>query len=254
MTRAAHILSTVLPTRAAHILSTVLPTRAARILSTVLPTRAARILSTVLPTRAARILSTVLPTRAARILSTALPTMALVLVAVLVLGSCTTAEPETDRFSQVFVDPTPEPDLLPTEEDLRDRFEGTVTDPYDLLVGTCFNQYTYLNRNDLPTQLTTAIGCTRPHNAQVYTMVLHDAPPGAPYPGEEAVDTWGQLRCYEEFESFVGLEYELSQLEIGLITPSRSTWEGEDSHRLIACYVYSFERLLLVGTMAGIAL
>ncbi|WP_419917613.1 septum formation family protein [Candidatus Poriferisocius sp.] len=181
-----------------------------------------------------------------------LPAAALVMA--LVWSGCTTAEPENDRFSEVFVDPTPEPDLLPTEEDLRDRFEGTVTEPYDLLVGTCFNQYSYRDRNDLLARLTTAIGCTRPHNAQVYAMVLHDAPPGAPYPGEEAVDTWGQMQCYQKFESFVGLAYELSQLEIGMITPRRDTWEGEDSHRLIACYVYSLERKLLVGTMNGIAL
>ncbi|MCY4037473.1 MAG: hypothetical protein OXF64_08490, partial [bacterium] len=108
---------------------------------------------------------------------------------VLALGAaaCGSDAAEESPAAEVFVEPPAEPDLLPTEEDLRDRFEGTVTDPHDLLVGTCFNQYTYLDRNDLPAQLTTAIGCNRPHNGQVYAVLIHDAPPGAPYPGEEAV-------------------------------------------------------------------
>ena len=53
---------------------------------------------------------------------------------------------------------------------------------------------------------------------------------------------------------FVGLIYEESRLEIGMITPSRSEWEGEDNRRRIACYVHSYERLLIIGTMADIAL
>lgn len=183
-----------------------------------------------------------------RILSAA--TLAISLVA----AGCGSDEPEASLLDEVFVEPTAEPDLLPTEEDLRNRFEGTVTEPFDLLVGTCFNQYTYLDRNDLPAQLTTAIGCTRPHNAQVYALVLHDAPPGAPYPGEEAVDSWGQDRCLDLFEPFVGKDYVLSRLEIGMITPSRTDWEGEEYRRGISCYVFSYERRLIIGTMAGIAL
>ncbi len=178
----------------------------------------------------------------------------LVLVLAIAVAGCGDDESEETLLDEVFVVPTAEPDLLPAEEDLRDRFEGTVTDPFDLLVGTCFNQYTYLDRNDLPAQLTTAIGCTRPHNGQVYAILNHDAPPGAPYPGEEAVNSWGVLQCYDQFEPFVGLVYEKSELDIGMITPSRTDWEGDDDLRRISCYVFSRERLLIVGTMAGIAL
>ncbi|MXZ86404.1 MAG: hypothetical protein F4Z02_12205 [Acidimicrobiia bacterium] len=180
--------------------------------------------------------------------------MPVVLVLAIAAAGCGGEEPEESVLDEIFVVPTAEPDLLPTEEDLRDRFEGTVTDPYDLLVGTCFNQYTYLDRNDLPAQLTTDIGCNRPHNGQVYAILIHNAPPGAPYPGEEAVNTWGVLQCYEQFEPFVGLEYEKSELDIGVITPSRTDWEGEDSLRSVSCYVFSRKRLLIVGTMKDIAL
>ena len=178
----------------------------------------------------------------------------LALVLALAAAGCGGDESEESLLDEVFVEPTAEPDLLPTEEDLRDRFEGTVTDPYDLLVGTCFNQYTYLDRNDLPAQLTTAIGCTRPHNGQVYAILIHDAPPGTPYPGEEAVNAWGVLQCYERFEPFVGLFYEKSELDIGVITPSRTDWESDDNLRRISCYVFSRKRLLIVGTMEDIAL
>ena len=180
--------------------------------------------------------------------------ISLVLVLAIAVAGCGDDESEDSPLVEVFVEPTAEPDLLPTEEDLRDRFEGTVTDPYDLLVGTCFNQYTYLDRNDLPAQLTTAIGCTRPHNGQVYAIMNHEAPPGAPYPGEEAVNRWGVLQCYDRFEPFVGLVYEKSELDIGLITPSRTDWEGDDNLRSISCYVFSRKRLLIVGTMEDIAL
>ena len=172
----------------------------------------------------------------------------------LATAGCGGDEAEDSLLDEVFVEPTAEPDLLPTEEDLRDRFEGTVTDPFDLLVGTCFNQYTYRDRNDLLAQLTTAIGCTRPHNGQVYAIVIHDAPPGAPYPGEEAVNRWGQDHCLERFEPFVGREYVRSELEIGMITPSRTDWEGEDNRRRISCFVHSYRGLLIVGTMEDIGL
>ncbi|WP_419929079.1 septum formation family protein [Candidatus Poriferisocius sp.] len=178
----------------------------------------------------------------------------LVLVLALSVAGCGGEESEESGLDEVFVEPTAEPDLLPTEEDLRDRFEGTVTDPFDLLVETCFNQYTYLDRNDLPAQLTTAIGCNRPHNGQVYAILIHNAPAGAPYPGEEAVNGWGQDQCLEQFEPFVGLEYVKSELEIGMIIPSRSDWEGEDNRRGISCFVHSWRGLLIVGTMKDIAL
>ena len=180
--------------------------------------------------------------------------LSLVLALAIAAAGCGGDETEDSLLDEVFVEPTSEPDLLPTEEDLRDRFEGTVTDPYDLLVGTCFNQYTYLDRNDLPAQLTTAIGCTRPHNGQVYAIAIYDAPPGAPYPGEAAVNRWGQDQCYERFMPFVGLAYELSQLDIGMITPSRTDWEGEDGRRRISCFVHSYRGLLIVGTMEDIGL
>ena len=179
---------------------------------------------------------------------------ALSLVLALAATGCAGEESEEPRLDEVFVEPTAEPDLLPTEEDLRDRFEGLVTEPYDLLVGTCFNQYRYLDRNDLPAQLTTAIGCTRPHNAQVYAIVIHEAPPGAPYPGEKAVNDWGQMQCYDRFEPFVGLAYELSELDIGMITPSRTDWEGENYHRRISCYVFDRNRWLLKTDVEGIGL
>ena len=183
------------------------------------------------------------------ILAAAALAVALTLAAV----GCANDESDESQTDEVFVAPTAEPDLLPTEEDLRDRFEGTVAEPYDLLVGTCFNQYRYLDRNDLPAQLTTAIGCTRPHNAQVYAIVIHDAPPGAPYPGEEALNRWGQDQCYDQFEPFVGEVYEESRLDIGMITPSRTDWEGDDYRRRIACYVFHYQRLLIKGDMRGIA-
>ena len=180
--------------------------------------------------------------------------IAMALVLALVAAGCADDDSEDSQLDEVFVEPTAEPDLLPTEEDLRDRFEGLVTEPYDLLVGTCFNQYRYLDRNDLPAQLTTAIGCTRPHNAQVYAIVMYDAPPGSPYPGEKAVNDWGLMQCYEQFEPFVGLVYELSELDIGMITPSRTDWEGENYRRRISCYVFDRNRWLLKTDVEGIGL
>ncbi len=167
---------------------------------------------------------------------------------------CSDSGTETSRADEIFVTATPEPDLLPTEEDLRDRFEGTVAEPDELLIGTCFNQYSYLDRNDLPAQLTTAVGCSRPHNAQVYAISIHPAPTEAPYPGEETLNQWGQQQCYKKFEQFVGEAYEKSQLEIGIISPDRNDWGGDEKRRNILCFVYSYEGLLIVGNMQNIAL
>ncbi|MYI31159.1 MAG: hypothetical protein F4119_07395 [Acidimicrobiia bacterium] len=172
----------------------------------------------------------------------------------MLIAGCGNSGTDTPSTSEVFVPPTPTPDLLPTEDDLRDRFEGTVTEPYDLLIGTCFNQYTYLDRNDLPAQLTTAVGCSRQHNAQIYAIIIHPAAAATPYPNEKTLNEWGQAQCYKQFEPFVGEVYEKSQLDIGMITPSRSDWEGEDKRRQISCFVHSYEGLLIIGDMRNIGL
>ena len=51
---------------------------------------------------------------------------------------------------------------------------------------------------------------------------------------------WAERACLDEFESFVGLEYVLSKLEIGAIVPSFETWTDEGDRNVI-CFIFPDE-------------
>ena len=177
------------------------------------------------------------------------------------LGACGAdgeAEPDTEvapvRIVRDEPDTTqpdgaqPEGDLPVVEE--TDTLEGLIVNPYDLDVGQCFNSYlTALGGNELA-NLTTLVDCTGPHDGEVYFQVFHPAPPFEEYPGEAEMLAWAQRHCYEQFAGFVGQEYELSDLEIGILAPTYETWsDPRGQHREVTCYVEAWRRGRLVGSM-----
>ena len=130
-----------------------------------------------------------------------------------------------------------------------DRLEGLIVNQYDLEVGQCFNSYLTALGDNRFRELTTLVDCAGPHDGEVYFQVLHPGEAGEPYPGPGKMPAWAQDRCYERFGEFVGQEYELSELEIGVLHPTEETWTGVGRHREVTCYVEAWGGGRLLGSM-----
>lgn len=133
--------------------------------------------------------------------------------------------------------------------------EGTTINPLDLEPGDCFNEYRYRDRANVLQQITTTVDCDRPHDKEMYHVAVHPAAEDAPYRGKDELDRFARDECLDMFEEFVGEEYVLSQLEIGIFQPSYETWISEERDRDIGCYIYPYAAdRRLQGSMASIGL
>jgi len=121
-----------------------------------------------------------------------------------------------------------------------DQLAGVSVSPSAIDQGDCFNEYVYRDQADFLQQITTIVGCNGPHDREAYFQTQFPGDEDAPAPSEEELRQWADNACLEEFERFVGLEYVLSQLEIGAIVPSFETWT-DDGDRNVTCFVFPDE-------------
>lgn len=139
-------------------------------------------------------------------------------------------------------------------EDVIERLEGTIVDPLDLEPPDCFNEYQYFDRSQTLQQVTTRVDCTRPHDKQMFAAAAHPASDNAPFPGQEELSRFARKACFDSFEEYVGVEYVLSQLEIGIFQPTYETWIADEKDRQINCYLQPPSGRLLQGSMEEIGL
>ena len=127
---------------------------------------------------------------------------------------------------------------------------GDPVNQYTLSLGDCFNHY------DVGKEaITTRSSCDGPHQREVYATIVHPAPFGDPWPGDDALQRYGLRLCYQSFASFVGVIYELSELGIGVLTPPQLNWEDSRArYRGITCYLARNDARPLVGSMRGKAI
>jgi hypothetical protein len=127
---------------------------------------------------------------------------------------------------------------------------GDPINVYTLALGDCFNRYE--TGIDV---ITTRVPCVASHEGEVYATLVHPSPFGDPWPGDDALQRYGLRLCYQNFESFAGIIYELSELGIGVLTPPQANWEDERArYRGITCYVQRNDSQPMVGSMRGKAL
>ena len=122
---------------------------------------------------------------------------------------------------------------------------GTV-DAVAIQVGDCFT--------DPPTGTETfteinAVPCTEPHDAEIYLVFDHPAGDDAPLPPQSEFDAMLADRCLTEFDHYVGLAYELSDLDVYTIFPTGESWPHGD--RELACAAYPLDGSPLVGSVQG---
>jgi hypothetical protein len=119
--------------------------------------------------------------------------------------------------------------------------EAGQQDVFDVNLGDCFNDDDGSSDeiSDIP-----AVPCAEPHDNEIY--FLYDMT-DAEYP----VDTpdLADAGCYDQFATFVGLEYESSTLDYFPIFPTADTWSTGD--REVICSV--FDTVQTTGSLAGVA-
>ena len=145
---------------------------------------------------------------------------------------------EETSGSLIIVEAEPTPETFDASDP--EQLSGVSTNPSNIEAGDCFNDYVYRDRADFLQQITTLVGCDGPHDREAYFVAQYPADDDAPVPPEETLRRWAEAACLEEFESFVGLEYVLSQLEIGVIVPSFETWTDKGDRNVI-CFVFPDE-------------
>jgi hypothetical protein len=74
------------------------------------------------------------------------------------------------------------------------------------------------------------IDCSQPHNSEAYASVTMD---DGPFPGSTAVDDKAVADCKAKFNTFVGLDYDQSQLNFTYYYPTEASWAQGD--REILC-------------------
>lgn len=114
---------------------------------------------------------------------------------------------------------------------------------FNLEVGDCFNNQTSASEDgvtDVP-----IVDCADLHDNEVYAdaEMEEDA-----YPGQTAVEDFGDDFCYTSFAEYVGKDYQESTLLFAYYYPSQESWSSGD--RLITCYAFQ-ENIQTTGTFKG---
>ena len=114
---------------------------------------------------------------------------------------------------------------------------------FTLAVGDCFN-----GDYEGGVRAVTFVDCAEPHESEVYASIMMD---DGDFPGKDAVLAQADTDCHAEYGSFVGLSWEESVLNFGILFPSAESWALSD--REILCIIYDPARTLTSGSLAGVA-
>lgn len=114
-----------------------------------------------------------------------------------------------------------------------------------LQVGTCFNAQ--LEGGDqFETELVDAVSCSSPHQLEVFHDFQVD---GDEYPGQRALDR-AATGCVPAFETYVGLAYTKSRLELSYYAPTAQSWDVSGD-RSITCVVFDPRKATTTGSFKG---
>lgn len=131
--------------------------------------------------------------------------------AVLTLSACSDDEPRRDPEGNV------------TES-------ADAADVFDVRVGDCVGAF---EDGDEVTEIP-VLPCDQSHDQEVYARFeLADA---EAFPGKEELNKQANEKCLQEFQAFVGVPYNDSELYVEFLTPSEDSWD--DGDREVLCTVY----------------
>ncbi|MEE6273566.1 septum formation family protein [Georgenia wangjunii] len=91
------------------------------------------------------------------------------------------------------------------------------------------------------------IECSEDHDAEVFAELAFD---DGDYPGMDAVQTDAEAHCRTEFEKFVGIDYESSEMYFTAMYPTETSWDQADD-RTALCVLLAPETV--TGSLEGAA-
>jgi hypothetical protein len=90
--------------------------------------------------------------------------------------------------------------------------------------------------------------CEQPHDNEIFhSFTLAEGP----MPAQDEIFGLAANQCFPAFDAFVGIEFEISALDIFPLTPTLEQWEG--GHRMIHCVLFNLDLSELVGSARGTA-
>jgi hypothetical protein len=117
--------------------------------------------------------------------------------------------------------------------------EGQCIEDASAFTGTEVNEITRIR----------SIPCRLPHQAEVYVRGQVPGGPNADFPGVGALRREAQTQCRDAFESFVGVRWTQSELDIAALWPSPDSWPTGD--RLVVCVVFRVDGQPIEGSVRG---
>lgn len=135
--------------------------------------------------------------------------------------------------------------LVASHDAKREDATGKVTassnaSVFSVRVGDC------LNAADLSgeVQKVPAVPCTEPHDAEI---IAEQKLTGDARPTEDEITSQADTFCRSEFESWAGVAFDDSDLDVTYMYPTKDSWAQGD--RTLQCIVQSAEKVS--GTMKG---
>jgi hypothetical protein len=120
---------------------------------------------------------------------------------------------------------------------------GGTIDAFQVKVGDCFDDSASSGDEigSLP-----GVPCSEPHDNEAYALIdltITD------YPEGEGMYELAFASCMQQFEAFVGKDYDSSSLDIFTMYPSTESWKQND--REVICSVYDVDANKLQGSVKG---
>ena len=138
-------------------------------------------------------------------------------------------------------DPAPATTPVATDDGAPTGEDRTI---FELAVGDCFLS------DDEPGDVANVrvVDCEQPHLYEVFALLEHDAGADEPFPGEDELQDFADA-CRDDFEEYVGTDYESSRWYITTFTPSEDTWAGGD--REVICAIGNEDDSEWTGSAEG---
>lgn len=116
----------------------------------------------------------------------------------------------------------------------------------DLMTGDCFNDPDADQVGDI--QVVEVVPCEQPHDTEIYhSFTLTEGS----RPDDTALEELAAGQCFPAFDAFVGIQFEISELDLFLLTPSADEWNR--GHRTLHCVLFNLDLSELVGSARGTA-
>ena len=123
--------------------------------------------------------------------------------------------------------------------------------PVELQAGQCFDVDTFQSGKPIDPRAVHLSLCAGPHQHEVFATFTYPDAAGAPWPGDDVLDSWAGDHCLGAFSGYVGIEYERSHLDLATVRPDERSWK--DGDRAVACAAHDVDFALLAGSIKGTA-